>query len=420
LVELPTKQIDDWIAGRTTRVDVAVHDLDDGMRSIECHGASQPGGWRNTDGSLWFPTAKGFVRIQPGLRRRLPPPEVVVEAAGTGGSALPLNAVRLTPGTRELEVRYTALRFGAPDHVRFRYRVEGADPDWIDTGAARSVRLPALPPGTYRLQLAARDEGGEWSPQPASLAIEQLPLFRQTLLFKMLMAAACAVIGAALYRWRIQRLRGRYAAVTEERNRIAREWHDTLLAGLSGISWQLEAARSRLRSQPEQAPAVLDVARKMVDHCAAEARRVIWDLRDAGPESPPLPMAIASFHRKLREGTAIEGVVETRGAYAKLPYDLEHNALRVAQEAIANAVRHAAASRIEVAVEYTAKQLMLQVSDNGNGFLPRDPLAADGHFGILGMRERVLSFGGVFEVASAPGAGTRVQARFPVSTEAEV
>ena len=418
LLELPVRQIEEWIAGRRAQVDMALHDLDDGMRSIECHGASQPGGWRNSDGSLWFPTAKGFVRVQPGQRRRLAPPEVVVEEASAGGAVLPRGAVRLAPGARELEVRYTALRFGAADHVRFRYRVESVDQDWVDVGAARSVRLPALAPGTYRLQVAARDEGQEWSPRPASLAIEQLPLFRQTLLFKLLLAASCACMAAVLYRWRIRRLRGRYAAVTEERNRIAREWHDTLLAGLSGISWQLEAARSRLRSQPEQAPAVLEVAGKMVDHCAAEARRVIWDLRDSGPENPPLPQAIASFHRKLREGTAIEGAVETRGAYVKLPYDLEHNALRVAQEAIANAVHHAAASRIEVSVEYTARQLMLQVSDNGKGFVPGEPSPAGGHFGILGMRERVLNFGGVFEMDSAPGAGTRVEARFPVDSEA--
>jgi len=321
--------------------------------------------------------------------------------------------VRLQPGARDVDVRFTALRFGSPDHVRFRYRLSGSDQNWVDA-AGRTVRFNNLAPGSYRLQLAARDDAGDWSAAPVELTIEQLPRFHQTLLFKFLLATLCAAAGFGLYRWRIRSLTGRYAAVMAERNRIAREWHDTLLAGLSGVSWQLQATRSRLRDQPGQAPGALDLAQKMVDHCQSEARRAIWDLREGGPENEKLPTAVSSFLEKLRHGLDIEATVETRGQYLKLPYDVEHNALRVGQEAIANAVHHASPSRISVVLEYTAKQLMLRVSDNGKGFQPQQRTDAQGHFGILGMQERVLSFGGDFRIQSAPGAGTVVEASFPL------
>ena len=213
-------------------------------------------------------------------------------------------------------------------------------------------------------------------------------------------------------------LQDRYASIIAERKRIAREWHDTLLGGLSGVSWQLQATRLRMTEQPEQAPQALETAQKMVEHCQAEARRVIWDLRESAAEDEPLPDAVASFLSKQREGTAIHGTMETRGQYARLPYEIEHSALRLGQEAIANAVRHAQPSRISVILEYTAEQLMLQVTDDGRGFLPDKRAEAKGHFGIVGMRERLLNFGGEFRIESRPGAGTVVQACFPLGRKA--
>ncbi|MCX6631134.1 MAG: triple tyrosine motif-containing protein [Candidatus Solibacter sp.] len=414
ILELPGPQVEDWIAGRRDKIEVIVHDMDDGLRSIECHGVSQPGGWLHTDGTLWFPTVKGFVRIEPRGRKQQAPPEVRIEEATSGSRPLALGEIRLSPGARDLQVRFTALRFGSPDHVRFRYRLEGSDRDWMETGSNRTAGFTSLPPGKYRLLVSARDDAGVWNTQPAALSIEQLPYFHETLLFKVLLAAAIAALGALLYRRRVQALKGRYASIIAERKRIAREWHDTLLGGLSGVSWQLQATRLRMIEHPEQAPHALDTAQRMVEHCQAEARRVIWDLRESAAEDEPLPAAVASFLSRQREGTAIQGTMETRGQYAKLPYDIEHSALRLGQEAIANAVRHAQPSRISVLLEYTAEQLMLQVTDDGKGFLPEEHAETQGHFGILGMRERLLNFGGEFHIESSPGAGTVVQACFPL------
>lgn len=414
ILELPGPQVEDWIAGRREKVEVILHDLDDGMRSIECHGVSQPGGWRHTDGTLWFPTAKGFVRIDPRWRKSQTPPALVIEAADSGGRPLPLRELRMAAGARDLHVRFTALRFGSPDHVRFRYQLEGSDRDWVECGSSRTADFNNLPPGRYRLLVSARDDGGEWNTTPATLSIEQLPYFRQTVRFKLLMAALLAGVAALAYRRRVRALKNRYAAISAERNRIAREWHDTLLAGLSGVSWQLQATRARLSDRPEQAPRALATAQRMVEHCQAEARRIIWDLRESVSESEPLPDSISSFLARQRAGEVFEGAVETRGQYAKLPYDIEYNALRVAQEAIANAVRHGEPSRISVLVEYTAEQLMLQVTDDGRGFAAEPHASAPGHFGILGMRERLLNFGGAFSLKSSPGAGTEVRACFPL------
>jgi signal transduction histidine kinase/ligand-binding sensor domain-containing protein len=414
ILELPASQLSEWIAGRREKIEVIVHDLDDGLRSIECHGVSQPGGWRHTDGTLWFPTVKGFVRIEPRNRKRQAPPAVTIEEATSGGRPIAFPEIRLSPGARDLQVRFTALRFGSPDHVRFRYRLEGSDQDWVDSGSVRTAGFTTLPPGKYRLLVSARDDAGEWNTQSAALSIEQLPYLHQTLLFKLLLAAGFAACAALLYSRLVRALQERYASINAERKRIAREWHDTLLGGLSGVSWQLQATRLRMSEQPERAPHSLETAQKMVEHCQAEARRVIWDLRDSASEDEPLPAAVASFLSKQREGTGIHGTIETRGQYAKLPYEIEHSALRLGQEAIANAVRHAQPSRISVILEYTAERLMLQITDDGRGFLPDKRAETKGHFGILGMRERLLNFGGEFRIESTPGAGTLVQACFPL------
>ena len=213
--------------------------------------------------------------------------------------------------------------------MRFRYRLEGSDQDWMETGSVRTAGFTTLPPGKYRLLVSARDDGGPWNTQPAALSIEQLPYLHQTLLFKLLLAAGFAAFGALLYSRRVRALQDRYASIIAERKRIAREWHDTLLGGLSGVSWQLQATRLRMTEQPEQAPQALETAQKMVEHCQAEARRVIWDLRESAAEDEPLPDAVASFLSKQREGTAIHGTMETRGQYARLPYEIEHSALQV-------------------------------------------------------------------------------------------
>ncbi|WP_321472012.1 two-component regulator propeller domain-containing protein [uncultured Paludibaculum sp.] len=413
IVRIPEVQLDDLLAGRRARLDVALYEQEDGLRTIECHGLSQPAGWRAANGDLWFPTAKGFVRIRPERVEHLGPPPVRIEEIRAGSQPLG-EPVELQPGARDLEVHFTALRFTSPGHVRFRYRLEDSDPDWIQRGTERSARYTSLPLGLHRLLVEAREPGGAWS-APVAIEIRQLPHFYQTAWFFSVVALALALLAWAFYRWRMYVVRGRYKAVLAERNRIAREWHDTLLAGFSAISWQLDATLTRLREQPARAAEAVDVARQMVHHYRAEARRVIWDLRENEPISESLQDAVARTMEQITAGTGVSTKLDVSGSPSAMSSDLRQNALRICQEATANAVRHGKAATVRVGIEYTPAALKLRIHDDGAGFeLERTLKSPGGHFGLIVMQERARRFGGVLRIDSSPGNGTIIEADLPL------
>ncbi|MCX6627488.1 MAG: histidine kinase [Candidatus Solibacter sp.] len=414
ILELPAASLEQVLSGKRKLLDVVVHGQDDGMRTIECHGLSQPAGGREKDGSLWFPTAKGFVQVRAAAARRLPPPRAVIEEVTTDSGALPLAPeLILKAGARNVEVIFTSLRFSNPRALKFRYRLSDYDPDWLDAGGERSARYNQLPPGPHGLEVHARDPFGEWS-QSAALEFRQIPRFHQTWWFLMSLALLMSSIVFGIYRWRLHTLHGRYALVLEERNRIGREWHDTLVAGFSAISLQLEAVMARMKEQPERASEILDVTRKMVHHYRAEARRVIWDLRDSRPEGESLVAALEGELARMKENRGIEGQLTVTGEGVELPVEMQHNLLRICQEAISNAVRHGRPSRVDVDLVFTELRLRAAIRDDGAGF-PAGPSAESaGHFGLTVMQERARRIGGQLEIRSRPGGGTVIQADFPL------
>ncbi|HWB98597.1 MAG TPA: two-component regulator propeller domain-containing protein, partial [Bryobacteraceae bacterium] len=323
ILRIRVKQVDEILAGARQRLDFALYDRSDGMRTIECHRMSQPSGWRDHRGRVWFPTAKGFVAIQPEKTDSTAPP-VVIETVTADGRPLPTDSeVRLSAGTHSLELQYTALSFSHPEKVRFRYRLEGFDPGWVEAGADRTARYSRIPPGRYRFLVTARMPAGPWSTRFAAVPVRQPPKIYQTVWFRITLALASLGVAVLLVRWRIFIIKGRYAAVLAERNRISREWHDTLLAGFSAISWQLEETLSRLREAPQKAAESVHLALKMVHHYRTEARRVIWQMRESRLESETLVDLVSAALRQLTDGTGIRGEVQVSGRVLKLPEDLE-------------------------------------------------------------------------------------------------
>lgn len=417
--EIRAASIEQALAGASQPLAIVTYGQDDGMRTIECHGLSQPAGARAPDGSIWFPTARGFIQIRPARQNRLPPPRAIIEEVSADWGSVPLSPeIELRPGTRNLELQFTALRFSTPGKLQFRYRIPGLDPDWVSAGSRRIARYTQLPPGPHRFEVQARDPLGEWS-APAAIALHQQPLFHQTWWFYSLAALAALAAVAGLYRWRLHAVRGRYAAVLEERNRIGREWHDTLVAGFSAISLQIEAALSNVGSRPDRASEILEMTRRMVHHYRAEARRVIWDLRDNRPEDETLPMAVQNALRRVIEHRGIQGAVTVEGQPVELPVDLQHNVLRICQEAMSNAARHANPARIDVQLIYSPGSLKALVRDNGCGFPPGAEAAETaGHFGLTVMRERARRHGGSLRIESRPGLGATVETTIPLDAGA--
>lgn len=201
----------------------------------------------------------------------------------------------------------------------------------------------------------------------------------------------------------------------EERTRIARDLHDTLEQELVGITLQLDAAAARLVHSPEAARESLDVARDMVRHSQTEAHQSIWDLRSRALESGGLIPALASLLQPLSNGSPLKIEIKTKGSPRRLPAPVENNLLRVAQEAVTNTLKHAAATSVVVEVDYGDAVVRVQITDNGRGFTASNPTAIETrHFGLLGMRERVERMNGQIEIRSQPSQGTTVSVQVPI------
>jgi signal transduction histidine kinase/ligand-binding sensor domain-containing protein len=408
-------QLHEWSEGRRKTMDVAVLGKSDGMRSSECGGLSQPPAARNKDGSLWFATAKGFAHANPSQVIE-PPPPASPRVAGLTIDHNPVAAldhIVIPPGKSDVDFQFDAVRLSDPAQLQFRCKLEGYDADWIVT-SARHMLYRRLPPGKYRFAVSVRDHEGPWSERLASIEVEQAPHFYQRWWFYALLVGLLAGLIAMVFQQRLAQAKARVAWILEERNRIAREWHDTLMADFAAISWQLEATKNRLESAPREAVSSLELTRTMVKHCQTEARRIIWDLR--GGEEP-----VGLLSEELNKTLSLMGPraeLETRllieGEERRLPPVCVHHLVCIGQEAVTNALRHASPQTVKIQVVYGVDRISMTVRDNGSGFRPPEsPQATPGHFGLAVMHERAKKLGGDLRIYSAPGAGTEVWVDVP-------
>ena len=411
------KEFADFADGSSQLVSSVSYGTADGMLSRECNGG-QPGAWKSVDGKLWFATIKGIAMIDP---QRTPinnqPPPVAIERAVVDGESIQLSeSVELPPGKERYEFYYTAMSFAAPEKVRFKYKLEGFDRDWVAAGSERVALYTHISPGTYTFRVIACNNDGVWNETGALLNLKLKPYFYQTYWFYSLVAVTLGLMALAIYRFRVQRIRGQFAAVLEERNRMAREIHDTLAQGFVGIALQLQAVEKAMPDAPDKAERHLALAQSMVSHSLVEARRTVWDLRSQALETKDLATAFSETARQMTEGTAVVAEVRVSGEIRRLASQIENNALRIAQEALINAIRHAEPKHVIIELEFEAANLQLRVKDDGRGFDTEGMLAtADGHFGLLGMRERVEHVGGRLTLSSRPGEGTEVWATIPIN-----
>jgi signal transduction histidine kinase len=230
--------------------------------------------------------------------------------------------------------------------------------------------------------------------------------------------ALSACIGAFWIRTVAKRKRQEYQAVLNERTRVARELHDTVEQGLAGITLQLEAVSGSFQTAPEAARQSLDVARQMLRYSLEETRRSVMDLRSQALESMDLGGALSSLARQMTLNIRTEAHVRVSGARQRPDAAEDHHLLRIGLEALTNALKHSAATRIEIELRFTRDATHLVIVDNGRGMDSGDPAAPGAHFGLQGIRERVDKLGGVLEIHSTPGAGTRLAVVVPVRTDA--
>ncbi len=383
----------------------------DGLRISESSSGGHPAIWRADDGSLWFATLKGVAVVSgPHPRLNRVPPGVVIESVSSDDQTLdPTTLTSIKPGHSRLSFEYTGLSFAAPQKVRFRYRLEGFDRNWVDAGTRRVAYYTNLPPGNYRFRVLARNNDGFWNRNGASIAFRLEPHFYQTYWFDALMLAALALLTWSIYRWRVKQVEAQFDAVLQERNRIAREIHDTLAQGFAGVSVQLEIVSRLLVSSTDSAREHLNQARVLVRKSLADARSSIWELRSQSADGEDLAARFSRMANQVSGSGASKVELQIRGAYRPLPPKVENELLKIAQEALTNAVRHANAERINLELAFEGGKLRMTIADNGRGFagVPNSS-GPNGHFGLRGMRERAEQIDAELKVETAAGKGTTV------------
>jgi ligand-binding sensor domain-containing protein/signal transduction histidine kinase len=392
---------------------VRVYSTAEGLSTNQMNGGVQPAGVMLASGEMWFPSAKGAVRIEHGAQDRRSAPPALIERVLADDRDVPFSKhIILNPGRGKLEIHYTAIRLRSPDRIRFKFRMENFDQGWTDAGQRRVAYYTNLPAGKYRFRVVAYEIDDPRSATEQVLSVEWRPHFYKTAWFPALCGFAALAVVWGWYRLHVRNLRQRFAAVLEERNRLAREMHDTLIQGCVGVSALLEAASSAREVSPSISDELLDRARNEVRATVDEARLAVWNLRQNADEG--LAPAISQLTRRLSLETGIPISFESNWSAPDLGAENERSLLMIVREALQNALRHADPDHVSVALTSDHRGLRVEIEDDGRGFDSSIINSSNGrHYGLVGMRERAEKLGGRLSLTSSPGKGTQVRLSVP-------
>ncbi len=370
-------------------------------------------------GKLWFSMNRGISVTDPG-RDETAPAIVQVDAITTDGSPVALRPqVRLPASQQRIVIHYAGLSLGAPDRVRFRYRLDGFDHEWSDPVATREAVYTNLGPGSYTFRLLASNGSGLWNGSEVSMPFTIAPAYWQTWWFRALCVLALAGLTWVIYWLRLRQMSRqmnlRFDERLAERMRIAHELHDTLLQGFLSASMQLYVASNQV---PENSPAKPKLGRvlQLMSEVTEEGRNALRGLRTSTNDSQALEEALSLVPQELalQEEPAFRVIVE--GASRALHPVIRDEVYRIGREALVNAFRHSNAEGIEVELEYATRYFRVMVRDNGRG-IDDEVLHSgrEGHWGLAGMRERADGIGARLRVMSRAEAGTEVELTVPGS-----
>lgn len=438
------RQLDDFADGRIRAVNSIVYGKSDGMLNPECNGGYHPAGARARDGKLWFPTQQGVAVIDPETVPSNPhPPPVVIEECLLDRAAMDFgDQARIEPGQRNLEIHYTALSFIKPEHIRFKYKLEGLDGDWVDAETRRQAYYSYIPPGEYTFTVIAANSDGLWNTEGRSLRIVVLPPFYRTWWFIALASAGVVGLGVLLYRQRIAQLKRAHAAQEAfsrrliesqeaERKRIAAELHDGLGQSLAIIR-NRALFGLRANSGPDSIREQLERISEQSSQAIDEAKDISYNLRPYLLDRLGLAKALEAMAGKVAAASGVEISFESGEIDGVFSEEAEINLYRIVQESLNNIVKHAEAANAWVSVKRDGQTVTVTVGDDGKGFDIADcglriadskaggatqlanPQSAirsphSRGFGLAGIAERARMLGGDLMVHSAPGQGATIK-----------
>jgi len=432
LMRIQKKSLDDFVAGTANAISCRTYVESDGLPTRECSAGSQPAACRAADGTLWFPTTKGFVSVNPAeLKPNLQPPQVLIESVRVDGVEQKTNllnpawsqAIVIPPGYEQLEINYTALNFSAPDAVRFKCWLEGHETAPADVGGERVARYPKLPPGNYRFHVTAENEDGFWNETGGVLEIIVQPYFWQTNSFRITAIIFTLAIVAAIVRFlstqklrRELQLHRQKEALEKERSRIARDLHDQLGANLTQVALLGEMAGADKNSPDEvesHAKQISETARETT-HSLDE---IVWAIN---PSNDTLE-GVANYACKYaQEYLALAGVRYRADLPMQLPPtpvppEVRHNVFLAFKEAVHNVVKHAQADEAWIRLRLQPDGFILEIEDNGRGI--GNQTAPQNRNGLRNMKRRMNDIHGGFSISAGANGGTVVRFTVPVKSQ---
>jgi signal transduction histidine kinase len=423
----PKSRLEAYRAGVTPRLLFWHSSVADGLETKKCSGSGQPVVGHSLDGRLWIPDWRALAVFDPAEARHawsLRP--VQIEETLVDGRIQPTtpnDMLSIESSARSYEFHYTSPDLQTPKRVRFRYRLKGSDPGWVEADERRVAYYGHLSPGEYEFQVMAGSPAGAWHEVTRGLRLTVVPQFWERRTFQA--AAALGLLGAVgATVWGVERGRSRrrlqraeaQQAMERERQRIARDLHDDLGSDLTEIMLLGEAAQASNSNERVRANARAIANRSR--QAAAAMDEIIWTVNPRNDSVPRLADHVAALARRLFDPLPVQLRIEIMEdiPVLPLPATARHALFLAIKEAQNNVAKHSSATEVRVAVVCKDGRLVVTVEDDGRGFDPAQ--SANVRNGLDNMRQRMESIGGTFRLETLPGRGTRVQFEYTLPEEA--
>jgi signal transduction histidine kinase len=425
IVCLNTNSLNELARGGTTNIAPMVFGRKEGMLSDECTGGVFPSGLKTRSSLLWFPTQQGVVIVN--ARYQLDTaqsPNTLLEEVLVDGHSddsflnQPTGPFRISPGKHQVEFRFTGLKSGTPEAIRFRYQLEGLDAGWVEAGTRRVALYNYLPPGHFRFRVAACNWDGVWSPQETGVELVVQRFFWQTWWFVLLAGSglllatvtAVRVIEKQKAQRRLKQMEQAHA-LERERTRIAQDLHDEMGAKLCRISFLSEHVR-RGNSLPEelheQIATISDASREVL-HSLDE---IVWAVNPQNDTLEHMASYLGQYAEDYFQMTGIQCELDIPTQLPALPLSshTRHHLFLAVHEALTNILKHSRATHASLSVSLQDGLLKIIIADNGRGFT----ISKKSGDGLINLEKRLADIGGQCFIESAPGQGTTIRFVLPL------